>query len=233
MCSINARPMPWGSIDYIFIMIDYSFRHFPKHNICYFEYAFTLNQCWKCEQREKQQIRYLKWGRWRSSSAKSRRHIFCFLRSAPEKLLIWGKRPQSARSALSARVSRKMQSSGCKHCPHCPGGVHTYSVVHRWYIITRGCIHWEGHSCTQFGLKFQPWQLSVAHSLLLSWVCTHLVADGASGSTQPAWHRNSFTFIANALSHPDPKLRDGRLFWNWGGLHCRFFSPINNWMCHM
>ena len=48
----------------------------------------------------------------------------------PEKLLIWGKRPQSARSVLSARVSRKMQSSGCKRCPHCPGGVHTYSVVH-------------------------------------------------------------------------------------------------------
>ena len=52
----------------------------------------------------------------------------CDLR--PEKLLIWGKRPQSARSVLSARVSRKMQSSGCKRCPHCPGGVRTYSVVH-------------------------------------------------------------------------------------------------------
>ena len=52
----------------------------------------------------------------------------CDLR--PEKLLIWGKRPQSARSVLSARVSRKMQSSGCKRCPHCPGGVHTYSMVH-------------------------------------------------------------------------------------------------------
>ena len=67
VCSINARLM-------------------LKHNVCYILYAFTLKQWCKCEQREKQQIRYLKWGRWRSSSAKSQQHILCFLRYAPWKI---------------------------------------------------------------------------------------------------------------------------------------------------
>ena len=222
--------MPWGRSDFIFIMICYSFRYFPKHNISYFEYAFTLNQCWKCEQREKQQIRYLKWGRWRSSSAKSRRHIFCFLRSAPEKLLIWGKRPQSARSVLSARVSRKMQSSGCKRCPHCPGGACAHI---RWYIITRGCKHWEGHSCTQFGTHFQP---MVAQCCTLPPTVPGVHTFGSRwclGLNSTRLASQLFHFYCKRPQPPRPQVEGWWTVLKLGWLHCRFFSPIHNWMCHM